>query len=336
MISSRFYAVVSPNILDDLTSKKRLEEIETFFEILLSFSKEFKHFVLICIPNDFMWAFYSSNKMKMIMAELESLSTQSNIIFINSDKKEPCERDEVLSMFNSSNTNEISHRLIVNKMFERYLPVVIEDQDITLKKTGCVLCEDKYTCHLDHEFNPFILPKADIFEFIKKINLNWETLFNNCTEYNKSHLIYISQLQAFFLGLKIEAISSIQDNYNVLDLFFEDIKDLDLQDIKEISFSIYRALNYSSVKDRAARVPLSIDWHPNNPAKVEDVELFRCDVVPSDKTGIKGSGSKRLLIGVKGVHKYVLGFEKDHDFSNGMIKERLAAFNTLVKALTQK
>ena len=105
--------------------------------------------------------------------------------------------------------------------------------------------------------------------------------------------------------------------------FFDDIKKTSIIDLQNILCSIFRGIVYPPVKYRSHRVSNSIDWHKNTPDKINGYNLYRIDVCSIQKTGDRSSGTKRLIIGKKDGHDFVLVYTDEHDVSEALLKQRI-------------
>ncbi len=326
--SIRIISTISPNIESLLRNYQLIDEIADLFSSAHDFFLKLKHIIVFIIPIEIKPIFYSNIKLKIFLDSVEN-DTQTNIIFAPSKRLIECKLSNLSKIFTQFNEAKSVNRLIVNSLYSRKVPLLVDKEKLKIEKKECTACGSEEICA--RHINLFTI-KIPHYESIKEKlveisckNIEYWHLQRESIDPND--LKALAFLAGIFYGFPEDKLSSVA-RYFIHKKLCNDLKHKISNDYAPAAFSMLRAAALSSSTDpNTDRGPFNIDWHKNDPFKVQGRKLYRVDVMPATESGINDSGIERLLMAKYRDKIYFLVYSSTHDFSQKTIENRISTMN---------
>jgi hypothetical protein len=319
----RILSHFSPLIEEYLVSGEE-NKVFDLLKNLFTTIKSFKHTSLLILPPELLGYFYANTKLR-ILAESITSNTQLNIIFESVAKHHNCTGDLSKiylgfprSTYTHTFTNYIS---CTNKA-----AVLLDKVSFSYKKSTCTPCDADIECA-----DPLTFTVSE-FSDCKNLRHDFEVVAGTALDgwridkgaLREDDIKGLSFLQAVLHGAS-ESELKLVSKYSTVARFINDLAKLDDNDLIDASFCMFRTLAYPS-SQTPNHHKLSIDWHPNDPYIIKPYRyrLYRVDVLPANRTGIRSSGKVRLLMAQDPQKTFFIMATDKHDFCAKTIKERLS------------
>lgn len=317
----RIRVTISPKMEFNIINSDEIREYYTFFKQIREFARTFSHILSVVLPNDIQRFLISDPLFKDLINGIKK-DPRANIIFSHA-------RSDCNIVFNSKSFSfkeQNVNALISIILKKNSLPLLLDVNEFFFNKVECndknndcknLLCR-KNIVITSYNINQMSEWKENI---IKCCRQNLDEWVLNQNSINSDAIKYIALLIAFTFDAEPEDFSQFSPVV-ILNEFCSDIKKLSAEDIKKVAFSFFRATVYPSVNS-VERKEMSIDWHRNKPFNIGDFDLYRVDVVPLNKSGVKCSGTKRVLMAKRNGSSYIIAYTSEHDFNIEIVRHRL-------------
>ena len=324
----RIISTISPNIESLLRNYQLLDELGDLFGSAYNFFVNLKHIIVFIIPIEIKGIFYSNKKLRIFL-ELVENNTQTNIIFVASKKIRECKLSNLSKIFTQFREAESVNRQIVNSLYFRRIPLLVDKEKLEIEKKECTACGIEKMCARPINLVTIKIPdyeiiKEKLVEISGKNIKLWHLQRKNI---DSNDLKALAFLAGIFYGFPEDKLSFVK-RYFIHKKLIDDLKRKVSNDYLPVAFSMLRAAALSSSSDpNTNRETFSIDWHRNNPFIVEGRKLFRVDVMSATESGINNSGIERLLMAKYKGHIYFLGYSSSHEFFKETIENRIATMH---------
>lgn len=321
----RIISTISPNIESRLLNYQITDEIEDLFMLAYKFFEIFKHVIVFIIPSEIKSIFFSNNKLKIFLEIIEN-NTQTNIIFASSRKLRECKLSNLEKIFTEFKEAVSVNRRIVNSLYSRKVPLLVDIKKLKIEKKECNACEGERLCARSIKLITLKIPDYEniedkLMEISKKNIEYWHFQRKNIAPNDLKALAFLTGILFEF---PIDKISFVK-KYFIHKKLCDDLRGKASNDYAPIAFSMLRAASLPSSTDPTMdREPLSIDWHRNSPFKIQGRKLYRVDVAPATESGIRDSGTERILMAKYEGEIHFLAYSNSHDFSLNLIKNRIS------------
>lgn len=315
-------ATIAPQIESDIINNVNLEKYYVFFDKLFNFAEEYPQLLQIILPNEVCDFFYSDQYLRSYIEEMDS--SDIGIYRLDYDFNECKLCFEIPDdLFIDGKTIQI----IANQFSQNHIPILFDINNVTYIKIECEqqtnkcnskFCKDRITLETSNLFAKQLLEA----EIVKCCNQNLK-LFNR-TLVDKNYNISVDELKILCMYFGILFSDTLNDLHKLIDLVIipeflsSDIKISNYDELRIIASSITRAVLFPSIRDENPNIH-SLDWHRNDlcsklSRNKEDYFFYKIDAIEENKTGVKNSGTNRILM-VKYHNKdYIVGYTKNHDF----------------------
>ncbi|GHV63433.1 hypothetical protein AGMMS49587_13450 [Spirochaetia bacterium] len=316
----RFKAILSPVIENNIINSINHDKIFRFLHDMIKELRKYNTFIIFLIPVE-LQPYFCTGKFRILLSEMGS--TQSNTMFGSNTDKIDCDVPFLV------NKTELSYRFSINKFLQFIrlgdFPIFMDYEKLIIGKVNCLndTCVNQ-NCKMSIDFD---VPAFDITNIQSAVDIlaekNYDSGLFALKAVNKDTIKDLIFIICVMHKIDIYDFTKI-DDINYFPDFFHDIKDCEEDELKNILFSAFRGIVYSPAKKKADREKFSIDIHSNNPNSCNGYTLFRIDVVSPRISGIGGnkSGPRRLLIGRKDGHTFVIAYTNQHEFSKNLIENR--------------
>jgi len=320
----RIQAHVAPEIEKSLSRYDLDDSLISFFENARVFFNALKHVTIFLIPSEYKSIFNSNRRLKLLKEVLE-VDSQSNVFFASVRNDLPCSKNTELLKHTMPSFDDaaVCRKIVIDQLYKRKVPFLIDRCNYNAFKLRCPECvPTKYVCHCEVSLQVASMPStaslATLSEVIKQNIHHWHFKRDKITGDDLKCLSYLNGL--FYEIAPDKLLFCMQ--FRIYRGFLQDVMGNPSADFSNIAFSMLRAVAYPS-SHAPDRQKYSIDWHPNDPARLEGYELVRADVISPQKSGISGSGAERLLLAKKNGAIYFLQYSPTHDFAVATIADRL-------------
>lgn len=322
MSQYRFKVLLSPlleGIIVESFSNPSPDIVKFIYKIIEKL-KKYNKTVAFLIPVEIKYCFYGG--FKLILSQIESMGTESNVYFYSRQNKkmdEICEASLEINNKKLQNTERYSIKIFLELLSSADFSFFLTSENLSIKKSQCLKSQcQNLKCAIDLNYSN--QENIDnVLDFL--IDNNYSNKIFKLKDINHEAINDIMFLIGTIIKAKEQDYKTIS-NTKYHPNFFEDIKKTNIQDLKNILASIFRGIVYPPSRDSIHRVPNSIDWHKNNPDKMNGYDLYRIDVCLVNRSGITNSGKKRLIIGKKNSITTVLIYTYEHDVSDELLKQR--------------
>lgn len=321
----RIRATISPRFENYIMASPNLRSYFDSFNKIFDLANNLKHVLVVLLPNTILSCLSADPMLKDFIKRTKTAN--SNILFVSTKSNCNIVLETQTELFENRSVND----LISNCLKQENLPLLFDVDEFIFNKVNCDSYEENcknMICRNNIELISTNINLSTIVTENLKIccnkNLNEWILKQDTITSDDIHRISI--LLAYMYNAQREDFLPLQ-NLHIIDGFINDIKKVSEMELKKIAFSIFRAVAYPSVNS-SERKDMSIDWHPNNPSKMQDFQLFRIDVVELNKNGVKCSGKQRVLMAKRNNQTYILAYTSEHDFKIDIIKRRLNLINS--------
>ncbi|WP_174406883.1 hypothetical protein [Desulfovibrio subterraneus] len=321
-------ACPSPEIEASLWDPTNKTNAELFYTIKNEI-QNIKSLIFLAIPIEIKPAFHSNMLLNMFMETIES-DPQINIGFVKSPHRDGCKNTNTLNLFPNEHTAPAIYNFIASTVHNEKLPFSIGGTAQTIKKETCNACGRGKPCSITINIPQITANNINTFKTrIKQIcQTTIDTWYTSKPDTDHNKIKILSYLLACLHDTP-ENLLPKQDSYLLHPDIIHDIRK-STTPLEHIVFSLFRSYAYPSRTSPEGRaITHSIDWHPNTPKLINGYTLYRIDVLPPTRTGIKTSGPRRLLLGVKNNTKYYLAYTDSHDFSRDLITTRTSLASNL-------
>ncbi|MCK4592481.1 hypothetical protein KAT63_03545, partial [Candidatus Parcubacteria bacterium] len=141
----RIISIISPNIESLLRNYQLIDEIGDLFGSAHDFFVNLKHIIVFIIPIEIKTIFYSNIKLRIFLELVES-NTQTNIIFAPSIKIRECKLSNLAKIFTQFHEAESVNRQIVNSLYFRKVPLLVDKEKLKIEKKECTACGIEKIC----------------------------------------------------------------------------------------------------------------------------------------------------------------------------------------------
>lgn len=319
----RIISYISPYVESKLVNYD-LQDLAELFDFASVIYSKLKNLSILILPIELMSVFISDLHLRMFKDLIEN-DPQSNIIFGKTLLPDCCELDSSTDIFMDYPEAVHSSASIIKCLSEWNYPLLVDIQQNNFKKNECVKCSNLNQCSDQMELISCKVPSHEEFnkcvnQFIESGITHWHINRGSFTSFDLKKLAFLLSL---FYDVGEQNIPT-QNDYLIHNGLCEDIKSNRGNNFNNIAFSIYRANQFSSSSDPLTNNErFSIDWHRNDPFRLNDYKLYRVDVVGPFKTGLSNSGTDRILYASDGMKKIFLAYTVNHDFSLRLIENRV-------------
>ncbi|MBR0545192.1 MAG: hypothetical protein IIW99_03105 [Treponema sp.] len=326
MKTEKIAVTISPYI-EEMFLQDRFNDIYSFFQGLISFSKELRSSVIICLPFIFQYGLKNSKNPMMKVLHSQICLPNSNIIFWRDANQ--CGLNLIDKKINDILV-DLSTIGLLTDFFKNYkIPMILDiDNRVYIKdecnKISCsnLPCKSTFTIDVSNISNKSIL--LNKLKENCKTNLNDWIIYKDDIQINDfRNMFYFA---AYTMNVEMELYEKISEIEFLDDYILNDIKHENSYVLRDIATSILRAYLFGPASDRNNRTEFCIDYHPNSPSKKSGYDLLRLDVIDMKYCGYKDnhSGSRRILIARKDKKKYIIAYVPNHDFSEELINSRVS------------
>jgi hypothetical protein len=206
---------------------------------------------------------------------------------------------------------------------------LVDKEKLKIEKKECNACGIEKICAKPIDLFSIKIPdyeniKEKLIEISGKNIESWHLQRKNIDSSDIKALAFLAGIFYDFPEDKL----SFAERYFIHKELCDDLKRKISNDYMPVAFSMLRAAALPSSTDtNTNREPFSIDWHRNNPYKVEGRKLYRVDVMPATESGINDSGIERLLMAKYRGKIYFLAYSSSHNFSQETIENRISTMN---------
>ena len=319
----RLVSVISPERELSLSYPLGVTDFVAYLLQLKKFAKNIQHFVTIIIPKPLLSIINATPSLK-ILSDLIQSDTQSPIIFSNiGSNHDGCTvNPSSLFGYHKNKLFTLDTALDVLKAIKPFCFIDLTHSHYT--KSHCSICTPARLCTYEYKI-PCIACQVDSTT-LRELKSCTAVLLKNIS--SAAFCISINSLREFviFYGCLLHDFPTSFTSRPILfhKLFVDDIRDA-VHPLVNIVSSISRAVYFPTArKPGECRSLHSIDCHPHSPATHGQFNLFRCDVLPIGKTGLKGgSGEARLLLATHNDTVYIISYTELHEFSHTLLQVRL-------------
>ena len=312
-----FSPEIERRLLNGSIEEKALFKILTAF-ISLANSLKLSSFILF--PSFLKSWINSYPKLKILFEKIKT-DTQTNILFIQ-DKSSCSEIEKKMDLLITE--KEIIKLLINNKL--PFLFTAFEEKNY--QKEKCEDCINNNTmCYNINslDINDIFFISTNLEETISKYcKISLKEWYINIKNLNEAKIKEFLIIYAKLKNVPEELIFKIE-SIKVTDEFLQLLKKETAKEIENILSSILRATLYPSSQEKN-RDRNSIDFHRNSPFNINNLKIFRLDVLDWSESGKSKSGIKRILFAEnEKQQKIFFYYDSDHaELSEKIIKNKLS------------
>lgn len=327
----RISSLLSPRFESEMIIPRISGDIVSTIIKARDFYYNFKNLLILFIPKEIIWVFYLDNSLRSFYEDVIS-DPQSNIMFTSTNKRPGCNLINICDVFHTYPQSTNINRQIINNIFHRHYPLLIDNEDIHVKKGECHSCDNiDNPCKNTYKIYPSKIPDeiTPIRDFLSSVSENIELWFFKRSSIKPNELKALALLLGILYGVEDDKLSKISE-YFIHESLCNDLINAHKESLCNIAFSMFRAFAFPSISSGHTTTPdrFSIDWHRHDPHDYNGYNLYRVDVMPHNSTGLTSSGVERLLMAKKGSDVFFIAYTPNHEFTNELIRTRISSMKS--------